>query len=427
MAVRVSTREYSSRVFPLSKQHACLLADGADTHLEMALGVEVALVCIANVVISVVATCLYYRQLWALNESPAFATQLGCAIQAAICACVLGALRMLGKSPSALRRRIPMRVWVELACWFSLQNTLEIASIDGLGPENGNLVPCLQQTVIPLTLVASAMLYGRCFSRRHWFAALLVIGGVALSYMPSAITEPSRVHWGWAVVFVVSRVPQSLANVRTEAALKLDKASQPELEQDRRLEQSLALDGIFSAGFFTALLGLLLNLPSSMLLAAARGQGALSVLDDYQRGSECLFNQLNETAQTNATDAASGRCATAASAVALFALPGALFAVSEFQVIQRASAATYFLLSAFELPLQAAAVSLPFVMGSLTSTFHESLLWGLPVMVLGLVAWAHAEHMALGASGRTERARIGLNGAGADTASLLGENFAETR
>ena len=148
------------------------------------------------------------------------------------------------------------------------------------------------------------------------------------------------------------------------------------------------------------------------------------MLDDSPRGSACLFN-LNDTAQTNATDAASGRCATAAYAVALFALPGALFAVSEFQVIQRASAATYFLLSAFELPLQAAAVSLPFVMGSLTSTFHESLLWGLPVMVLGLVAWAHAEHTALGA---TERARIGLNnGAGADAASLLGEDFAETR
>jgi hypothetical protein len=299
-----------------------------------------------------------------------------------------------------------MRIWVELALWFSLQNTLEIAAIDGLGSANGNIVPCLQQTVIPVTLLASAILFHRRFSLRHWAAALLVVGGVVLSYVPSALAEPSSVHWGWAIVFVGSRVPQSLGNVRAEAALKSDGPSK--FEPDKTLARWLALDSIFRAGFFTAALGLFLNVPSSMLLAAARGQGALSVFDDYGHGFSCLLN-LNSTANINVNGSESGRCATAASAVAVFSVPSVLFAVSEFQVIQQASAATYFLLCAIELPLQAAAVSIPFVMGSLASTFHESLLWGLPLMVCGLVAWAHAEHSALRASAPTKTERVSLS------------------
>ena len=68
-----------------------------------------------------------------------------------------------------------------------------------------------------------------------------------------------------------------------------------------------------------------------------------------------------------------------------------LFAISEFQVLQLASAASYFLLIALELPLQASALAAPFVMGSLASSYHPSLFYGVPLIVLGLLVWASAE------------------------------------
>ena len=59
--------------------------------------------------------------------------------------------------------------------------------------------------------------------------------------------------------------------------------------------------------------------------------------------------------------------------------------------MQQAGAAVYFLLAALQLPLVAAALSAPALMGHLASTFHPSLLWGLPLTVSGITLWAFAE------------------------------------
>ena len=59
--------------------------------------------------------------------------------------------------------------------------------------------------------------------------------------------------------------------------------------------------------------------------------------------------------------------------------------------MQQAGAAVCFLLAALQLPLVAAALSAPALMGHLASTFHPSLLWGLPLTVSGITLWAFAE------------------------------------
>lgn len=288
--------------------------------------------CVGNVITSVVSTCLYYRLLWALQSSPAFGVQLCTFMQAVVCGALLLLARCVGvKRPPAAPK---FRAWLELSVWFSLQNTLEIAAVDGLGPANGNLTPVLQQAVIPVTIVLSSVLLRQTFCRLHWMAAGIVIVGIVASYAPLLLTnaESIRPKWGWAVLFLGSRLPQAIGNVRCEAVLlPLASADKAEVAADdgggspavARRRQSVQL--LLACGFWTASLGLALNFISSVMLACIRGLGAASVLDDYSSGARCLLN-------LNATAASTDPCRAAPGATAAFALPGVLFAISEFQV-----------------------------------------------------------------------------------------------
>ena len=322
--------------------------------------------CSANVVISVVSTLLYYRELYALKTSPLFATQLNGAMQAAICGILLLALDGSGVAPRKSQPPVAMRRWLELAFWFALQNTLEIASIDGLGPAAGSLAAVLQQAVVPTTLIVSIILVGRKYSALHWASALTVVAGVATSFTAGASIP--KIPWGWAATLVASRLPQAIANVRTEAALT---SAEPAVRQELR--------SVLRAGFWTALFGLGFNVASGLLLTVARGDPPARMLDDYRTGALCL--------------APDGSCG-ALSAVLAYAVPGVLFVVSEFAVVQQASASAYMLLVALQLPLVAVALSAKPFMGSQASPFRPALLIGVPIIVLGLGLWALAERRA---------------------------------
>ena len=62
------------------QKHAVMVTPFARCHSFRGAGALA--VCSANVVISIVSTCLYYKELWALRAAPAFAVQLGCLLQA---------------------------------------------------------------------------------------------------------------------------------------------------------------------------------------------------------------------------------------------------------------------------------------------------------------------------------------------------------
>ena len=199
------------------------------------------------------------------------------------------------------------------------------------------------------------------------------------SYAPIARLD-GQVHWAWAALYVASRLPQSLANVRSESILqsgcgaetlhrrraarsvpspaparsataaglegpvnvRVNGDATPPLKTGKQWSQ-LAM--VLRAGLWTAVIGVAFNVPSSLLLATARGHPPRTVLNDYSLGAACLLGVAppNRTSWTG--DLGDARCdGTAARAAAAFALPGALFAVSEFHVLQAASASTYFLL-----------------------------------------------------------------------------------
>ena len=348
---------------------------------------RIAAVCASNMIISVVSSCLYYSELYHLSATPAFATQLNAGIQLTLCGAALTALHVSGLAPRQRETPIGLNSWLVLSFLFALQNTMEIASIDGLGSSSGSLSAVLQQAVIPITLLSSAVWLHRHYRLAHYLGAALVAGGIAAAYAPNIST--ASVSLSWVFVFLASRVPQSLANVRSEQLFgtpSLVDAS----EAGRARSELTFWDGVRTvvrAGFWTACLGMAFNVPSSLIVAAAKGEAAFTtVLHDYRNGAECLFN--GHTANVSAS---SERCGSAWASVVAFALPGAVFAVSEFQVLQHTSAATYFLMVALQLPIEASALSMRAVMGSYASPSRPSLLYGVPLIVLGILCWAAAE------------------------------------
>ena len=344
-------------------------------------------VCVSNMVISVVSSCLYYSELYHLSATPAFATQLNAGIQLTVCGVALSALHVSGLAPRERETPIRLSSWLVLALLFALQNTLEIASIDGLGSSSGSLAALLQQAVIPITLLSLAVLLRRRYGLAHYLGAALVAGGIAAAYAPSIST--ASVSLSWVSVFIASRVPQSLANVRSEQLFGSSRSIDAP-EHSHSPSDVTFWDGVRTvvrAGFWTASLGMIFNVPSSLIVAAAKGQDAFStVFDDYRDGAECLFD--GHTANLSAS---SDRCGSAWTSVVAFALPGAFFAVSEFQVLQYTSAATYFLLVALQLPVEASALSMRAVMGSYASPSRPSLLYGVQLIVAGILCWAAAE------------------------------------
>eukprot|EP01062_Namystynia_karyoxenos_P074093 TRINITY_DN70939_c0_g1_i1.p1 TRINITY_DN70939_c0_g1~~TRINITY_DN70939_c0_g1_i1.p1 ORF type:complete len:428 (+),score=125.50 TRINITY_DN70939_c0_g1_i1:68-1285(+) len=348
---------------------------------------RVGAVCSANCVISVVSTCLYYHELRALRPFPFFATQLGALMSVAVAGPLVAAhAAWLRCAPAAetgapqkgtaatggAARTRPALVMLAVAVFAAAQNTLEIASIDGIGDDN--LPPILQQASVPLTFALSAALLNVRYGRTHAAGAALVVLGVAATFVPLV---SGSVSVPWALLFVASRLPQSLAGVAAEGLLSRAGAS-----PTQNVVAALRLSVITQA------LGVPLSALCALLLTAARGQPPSAVGDDYREGAQCLFRRGGGVYDMGAPDAAAGspadwvhsHCADAWRAAALFAVPGTLYLVSEYHVLSEAGATAYFLLAALQLPIQDTVLSMPQIMGAEASSFHP--LYGVGVVII---------------------------------------------
>lgn len=335
-------------------------------------------VCAANCVISLVSTCLYYDELHRLRAYPFFAAQLNACLGVLVAGLGLLALGFAPGPGAALGEaeagaallppqvRLGWQRWANLAWLLALQNTLEIASIQRIG--NDNLPPILQQAVVPLTLALSSSLLHTSYTRAQLLGATLVVVGVALGFTPiwlNAGPENKAVNGTWSAVFLLSRLPQALANVLAEGSL--------------RGHHDFA--GIFRATLFTQLLAVPFNFMFALVAAPfEKGATGRTVFEDYAGGARCLVKGVD----AEGTEAG---CAQAWRAALMFAVPGAAYTLSEFQVLQRASAATYFLLAALQLPLQDTMLSLPVFQGGLHAAFQPALGFSIFVIAVGLTVY----------------------------------------
>ena len=111
-----------------------------------------------------------------------------------------------------------------------------------------------------------------------------------------------------------------------------------------------------------------------------------AIVPDYTNGWNCVF-----AGTCDATKYADIDCSGAWLSVVLFAIPGVLFSASEFQVLQHAGAAVYFILLAVELPLQTVMLASPSIMGRMAGESHVSIIYGIALLLPGLLLYGWAE------------------------------------
>jgi hypothetical protein len=398
-------------------------------------------VCVGNVLISICSSCFWYNELDRLNPFPYFANMLNVVLAVVLVGAALVATGGAG-ALAATARGSSLR-WRQLVLQgsfaFALQNTLDIISIDGLGERNSNLSTVFQQAVIPVTLVLSRAMLGKRFTPWHLAGATLVVGGILVSYVPLAVQDADSssgggggVPVGWTLVFLASRVPQALSNIFSEQALHImpgvvtrgegggggeedgvkggvrgggATAATASAGGDGEVDSDGggggcggggALQALLSITLWTNIIAVPLNFLFSLLISGSglTSSGDASVSDmlaDYAGGWHCLFRGSCDPAFVGRFPDCPVRCETAWSAVLLFSVPGVLFAVSEFQVLQFAGASTYVILTAVELPLTNALMASPAIMGRLAGDFHASIVYGVFVMLPGMVLYGLAD------------------------------------
>eukprot|EP00435_Cladocopium_sp_Y103_P044021 s381_g12.t1 len=283
------------------------------------------LVCAVNCCVSILSTCLYYSELHHLHRYPFFSAQLNTAIGALLAGLWLA---WLPKDVETTATVVPWQSWAWLSALLALQNSLEILSIPRVG--NDDLPPILQQAVVPLSLVLSWQLLRTRYTKVQLIGAMMVVAGVMAGFLPSLWASGlQHVSLAWVAIFLLSRIPQAAANVAAESWACCHKG----------------ITWPLRATLYTQLLGLPCNFLAALTVSFFWKGKVAVVLQDYAGGFTCLTE-------------GQGACAGAWRSVLLFAVPGMLYTLTEFQVLQVASATTYFLLAALQLPLQDLALSL---------------------------------------------------------------------
>ena len=128
-------------------------------------------------------------------------------------------------------------------------------------------------------------------------------------FLPSLWTSGlQHVSLAWVAVFLLSRIPQAAANVAAESWA----------------ENQKGITWPLRATLYTQLLGLPCNFLAALTVSFFWKGEAAVVLQDYAGGFSCLTE-------------GEGACAGACRSVLLFAVPGMLYTLTEFQVLQAAA------------------------------------------------------------------------------------------
>ena len=174
---------------------------------------------------------------------------------------------------------------------------------------------------------------------------------VTCGFLPSIWATALHISTAWVAIFLLSRIPQAAANVAAEGLAGKD------------------LAWPLRATLYTQLWALPCNLLAALMVSFMWKGRVSEVFEDYEGGLNCLLEHPK-----------------ALLSVLEFALPGMLYTLTEFQVLQVASATTYFLLAALQLPLQDLALSL-----LNSASFRAPMLPAMAVVVLGLVLYGWAQ------------------------------------
>jgi len=385
-------------------------------------------VLLVDLVISIVATCLFYQVLYTFESSPIFITQLNVTIATTL----PGIYSIADRIIMQLRRRdylllqeeqttpprprpIVISKWTYLVLGFanSFTNFLQVVGIQELGSDNSNLAVLIQQAVIPVAVILTVVVLGKKYSILGYLGMALVLGGVGIAYGIHIINK--RVSTLGAAMLFCSCIPTAGANIIIENLLgemneepgrglgyrhhhssevkienSQDKSNDTEgsnqmhlLQNDdaislaakpRLVETMREIAGIL---FWENLITLLLNVPLSFAIHALLDSSKSSYATDIRDGIRCLF--------FSQSDGGKKSCQFAPVYVLAFAPMGVLFIVMQYIVSVYVGATASFLMVALSLPIQNYFLASRFLMGSNAGTFYLSEVYGLIVIIIGMM------------------------------------------
>jgi len=373
-----------------------------------------------DLVISIVSTCVWYSELYAFEDSPIFVTQLNMAL-----AVVVPSLYLLAET-LALRwddHRVDyfqflrqgqggilqlVKTVIQLAILNSAMNFLQIIGVQILGSGNSNLAVIIQQTVIPLSAFLCIFVLKTRFSLIEFAGIATVLGGVGVAF--GLRLHTNSVSQLGAILLFCSCIPTAGLNIMIEKLVLpfrdaddddaeyevlTDSASEhkiqnavnlppPHQRPKKTLNHRRALSVLRKILIIVILenaVGIVLNVPLSVALQGIKGDRIDALWDaDMTRGLQCLFASSREN------------CKFAYIYVILFAPLGVLFVVMQLLVTVYGGSTLMFLMIALSLPIQNFFLASKTIMGSKAGTFYDSEVYGLVIILMGLLAFIYGTH-----------------------------------
>eukprot|EP00698_Gefionella_okellyi_P023262 TRINITY_DN7889_c0_g1_i1.p1 TRINITY_DN7889_c0_g1~~TRINITY_DN7889_c0_g1_i1.p1 ORF type:complete len:443 (+),score=75.19 TRINITY_DN7889_c0_g1_i1:117-1331(+) len=236
----------------------------------------------------------------------------------------------------------------------------DILMIYGTAGTKLPLVPIFTQSVVPLTMVTSIIVFRRRYLLNHFLGAAIVIGGV----VSSALTQPnsgSNTALG-NILLISAGIPAAIAAVLKEVSFK---------RQQMDLYYLNAWESMFQFLFSLILTPLMAVIPPVAVPLNA-------IPTNIVFGFKCMvgYNSLPGDA-----------CEGAWLQVLLFVIFDILFNVFLLLVVKNGSAALMFACNTISLPLGDLFFTLPFIVGAFAMPLNKFDLIGLGVILIGLIVY----------------------------------------
>ena len=250
----------------------------------------------------------------------------------------------------------------------------------------GQFQPLLNQSLIPATMLASFFFLGTRYSRGQLFAALLLVGGAALSVLPKLLPGTDRgaqtndeTRLYAVALYWLSNVPMACSAVYKEARFSREPMEVTYLTQSVSIYQMLL-------GFALAPLQVLPGIGS------ANGQSWSAILSSFRDGLDCFLGAEPSSLSNDREGCAWDARHSASPAVLLLAyvLVNFVFNTMGLYLTKHGGAVLNSISYSLLLPLTTILFSLP-ILGPYRETAMPSTFAGLVVVMAGFALWRYCQ------------------------------------
>ncbi|KAF6001456.1 Cg10p [Cyanidiococcus yangmingshanensis] len=341
---------------------------------------------------SAVCNAVFFKRMTnAMPNYPYFLSQVTTWIYLPVLGIVLVFMRVFEQPGRTAGAPLPQ---FKLALVGLLEAFAGICTVLGGVYTRGTTQMILVQASIPMTMLWSGLILGARYVAHQFFAAGIIILGALVVLAPRilGVTPAAEENAGtidllfFNLVFLTAQVPQSLAHVYKEYAL-------------RRHELNVFVT-MFYIAWYQSLIGMCLIPVNCMPMFGAARVALPQVPDLLLNGCKCL---LGKDIIHSGCEQGPGigrpplplcdRCAGAWRPVAMYMVANILYNIFGILVIKHSGATLYAMLMTLRLPLVSFAFCMPFFMGDEAQPMDWFDFVGLFVILIGLFVYRWEERL----------------------------------